>query len=162
MRSPSPIEPLLLLSCGNPSRGDDALGSELLDRLQAQLPPELQAQIALLTDFQLQIEQTLDMVGRRVVILADAALSGEAPFAWQRLTAESSTPIGFTTHHFTPRQLTNLFYQLYPAAEIEIWQLAIRGYAFELGAPLSPAAALNLDQSVAFLVEWLAARLGQL
>ena len=38
--------PLLILAVGNPSRGDDALGPMLLERLQAQSPQDVQPDVA--------------------------------------------------------------------------------------------------------------------
>ena len=51
---------VLLLAVGNPSRGDDALGPLLLDRLEADLTDAIAARrVELLADFQLQIDSKL-------------------------------------------------------------------------------------------------------
>ncbi|WP_462320608.1 hydrogenase maturation protease [Halochromatium sp.] len=72
--------PVLVFGYGNPSRGDDALGPRLIERLQGlqdrgQLPG-----VELLTDFQLQIEHVLDLVGRERVIFVDAAVGLSEPY----------------------------------------------------------------------------------
>ena len=69
--------PLLVLAVGNPSRGDDALGPLLLERLQAD-GWDAGGQVELLCDFQLQVEHTLDLQGRSAVLLVDAARPGVA------------------------------------------------------------------------------------
>ena len=58
--------PLLLLTCGNPSRGDDALGPELAR--QFELSDRFADCLEVLIDFQLQVEHALDLVDRRLVI----------------------------------------------------------------------------------------------
>ncbi|HRG96608.1 MAG TPA: hypothetical protein PLR99_10185, partial [Polyangiaceae bacterium] len=57
--------PLLFFGLGNPSRGDDALGPTLLERVGAALAPEIaRGEVELLAEFQLQPEHALDLVGR--------------------------------------------------------------------------------------------------
>ena len=59
---------LVIFAVGNPSRGDDALGPELLARLADWLAKQNPAvDVELVEDFQLQIEHALDVhrdVGR--------------------------------------------------------------------------------------------------
>ena len=52
MNGEATIAPVLVLTYGNPSRGDDALGTAMFDLLEEN-PPD---NVDLLTDFQLQIE----------------------------------------------------------------------------------------------------------
>ena len=54
--------PILIFTWGNPSRGDDALGPALYDLLESykRQTGEL-TEVELLTDFQLQIEHTVDL-----------------------------------------------------------------------------------------------------
>lgn len=66
--------PLLVLGWGNPSRGDDALGPMLVDALVAYAGRALPAgTVDCLSDYQLQIEHALDLVGRERVLFVDAA-----------------------------------------------------------------------------------------
>ncbi len=53
--------PTLVFACGNPSRGDDALGPELLRVLEQSCASGELSGIELLTDFQLQVEHALDL-----------------------------------------------------------------------------------------------------
>jgi hypothetical protein len=67
--------PLLVLAIGNPSRGDDALGP-LFASARGELARrrDRRGQVELLTDFQLQIEHALDLVGRARVVFVDASV----------------------------------------------------------------------------------------
>ena len=76
-----PANPDLIFTWGNPSRGDDALGPALYDLLQQE---ELN-RVDLLTDFQLQIEHSIDLEGRERVLFVDASTSAKAPFELSRL-----------------------------------------------------------------------------
>ena len=65
--------PVVILACGNPSRGDDALGPLLLEHLEAWLAAEgLSNGFELIGDFQLNIEHALDLAGRRLALFIDA------------------------------------------------------------------------------------------
>lgn len=81
------VIPVLVFGYGNPSRGDDALGPRLIERLQGLQDRGQLSGVELLTDFQLQIEHVLDLVGRERVILVDAALGLSEPY---RLTPVDS------------------------------------------------------------------------
>ena len=90
------VAPLLVFGWGNPSRGDDALGpllvEQLADRAQAQLPA---GRLECLTDFQLQVEHALDLVGRERVLFVDAAIGLQTPFAVSKV--HPAAVAGFTT-----------------------------------------------------------------
>jgi hydrogenase maturation protease len=150
--TPARVPGVLILACGNPSRGDDALGPALIERLAAspQVGAEPGQSFDLLTDFQLQIEHALDLKGRERVIFVDAALSGPEPFAWNWVVPDVAS--SFTTHAMSPGALLRVYGQVVGGPLPECRLLAIRGYSFELGAGLSPQAAANLDAAVAFLL----------
>ena len=87
---------LLIIGIGNPSRGDDAIGPVAIERLGALGLPDTE----LLTDFQLQVEYALDLVGRREVVFIDAAASGPAPFSFQ--PAAPVADASATSHALSP------------------------------------------------------------
>ncbi len=62
------LPPVLVLAWGNPSRGDDAIGPAFAQAVEAWCLPGVEV----LTDFQLQIEHSLDLSGRRCVLFVDA------------------------------------------------------------------------------------------
>lgn len=148
-----PVEapaPRLVLAVGNPSRGDDALGPRLVECLQACRL----AGVEWLTDFQLQVEHVLDLVGRQAVVFVDAAASGPEPYGFYPVTAREDA--SHSSHALTPQALLQTYLRLYgapPKAHV----LAIRGYDFSLGAGLSTRAQDNLAAAKTHLLEWLAA-----
>jgi len=139
---------ILIIGIGNPSRGDDALGPFLIERLEALWLPEVE----LLSDFQLQVEYALDLQGRRQVVFVDASLDAAAPFTFT--PAVAARDASFSSHELSPGAVLYTYRGLFgnpPPAYV----LAIRGYACELGADLSEAAKANLDAAFAFLRQWI-------
>lgn len=149
--------PVLILAWGNPSRGDDALGPRLIERLAALADPPLGARIELLTDFQLQIEHALDLVDRDLVVFADAASCGPEPFAFGTVDAGPAPTI--STHALPPGAVLDVYRRVVGGREPKCRVLGIRGYAFDLGTDLSPGALANLDAALVFLLDWLGRRL---
>jgi hydrogenase maturation protease len=145
--SPGPdIASRLVIGIGNPSRGDDAIGPLAIERLQALDLPGVE----LLTDFQLQVEHALDLIGRREVVFIDAAAGGSAPFRF-----ESSAPAAdasATSHALSPAAVLEAFRRVTEEPLPSAFVLAVRGYDFELGAPMSAAAARNLDAAMEMLI----------
>jgi hydrogenase maturation protease len=143
-----------VLACGNPSRGDDALGPLLIERLVKLQRAGRLGQVDLLNDFQLQVEHALDLQGRELVLFVDAAVSGPEPF---NLGPVGPAPeIGYTTHAMTPDAVLRVFEQVTDQDAPPARLLAIRGYRFELGRPLTRPARENLDEAVGFLLRLLA------
>lgn len=153
------MAPLLIIAIGNPSRGDDALGPALLERLDA-CGVQADGRVELLTDFQLQVEHALDLAGRQAVLFIDAALPGSARTAANaaegvsltRISADTAAPL--TSHALRPQavlQVCSALKQPVPPA----WLLAIEGESFELGAAMSQAARSRLAQAVAVVHGWI-------
>ena len=142
--------PVLVIGIGNPSRGDDAIGPLAIERLEAMALPGVE----LLTDFQLQVEHALDLVGRSEVVFVDATVAGEGPFSLE--TVAPAADLSATTHALAPAAVLDVYRQ-YTDAPLPVARvLAVRGFDFELGAPLSDAAARNLEAALEVLVAHLA------
>ncbi len=144
--------PLLIFAYGNPSRGDDALGPQLLDLLaesRAQYPgwPEFE----LVTDFQLQVEHAVDLEGRDLALFVDASVSCPAPFLLSPL--QPAQDARYTTHEMSPQAVLHVFEQVYQKPAPPSFLLSVRGESFELGEPLSRAAVENRDAALALLVQ---------
>ncbi|MDP2824865.1 MAG: hydrogenase maturation protease [Sulfuritalea sp.] len=142
--------PVLIFGWGNPSRGDDALGPLLIDRIAALELPGVEC----LTDFQLQVEHALDLENRRRILFVDASLDAVAPFAVKLL--EPTRDASFTTHAMTPEAVMQVYVELHDEAPPPCTLLAIRGEGFELGEEITPAAASHLDAALAWARTWLA------
>lgn len=134
--------PLLIFAYGNPSRGDDALGPLLIERLEALQPADTE----LLTDFQLQVEHAADLLGRELVLFVDASVSCPPPYVFSRL--DPARDNSFTSHAMSPAAVLHAYRELYGEPP-PTWLLAVRGYCFELGEPLSEAASANLEAALA-------------
>ncbi len=144
--------PLLVFAYGNPSRGDDALGPQLLDlladqRLRHPEWPELE----LLTDFQLQVEHAVDLENRELILFIDASISCPAPCVLSRLQA--ARDIRYTTHEMSPEAVLHVFEKIFHRPAPPAFMLAVRGESFNLGEPLTPEALDNRDAALALLVQ---------
>ncbi len=148
---------MLIFAWGNPSRGDDALGPALIERIAAALPahPEW-GEVGLLTDFQLQPEHAFDLEGRSRVLFVDADASCAAPFVFDRLRPQPG--FGYTTHAMKPEALLAVFRQVIGREPPPAWLLRLRGTSFELGEPLGAEAAENLEAAVDFVESLLSGR----
>lgn len=141
---------ILILACGNPSRGDDALGPLFLERLEAMRGRYGWDDLELLTDFQLQIEHAIDLEDRALVLFVDADVSCPPPYRFSRLQPASDA--SYTSHALSPAAVLHVYTQVHHTAPPPAFQLAIRGEHFTLGDPLSAAAEAHL----AAALEWVA------
>ena len=142
-----PLPPILVIGVGNPSRGDDALGPLAVARV-AEL--ELST-VTVLTDFQLAPEHSLDIIERELVVFVDATVQGDGPYTFTPVVAKHDDSV--TTHALSPSAVLDTFLHVTGLPVPPAYVLAIRGYDFELGAPLSPRATANLELAVAALIE---------
>ena len=148
--------PLLVFGYGNPSRGDDALGPALIQRLmdlQTEGLPAARTQlqgVELLTDFQLQPEHALDLAGREAVFLVDADASMDAPYRLEPILTDQAP--SYTTHEMSPGALLWVYARIGLGSPPPSFLLRIRGFRFDLGSPLSPGARDNLELALAFLL----------
>lgn len=146
------VAPWLVLAVGNPSRGDDALGPALLERLRS-AGLDGAGDVELLTDFQLQVEHALDLQGRRGVLFVDAARPGAAAGATVTpIRADARVPPA--SHALRPQAVLRVAEHMNGGAP-PAWQLAIEGQSFALGDGLSAAAERHLEDALALALDWL-------
>jgi hydrogenase maturation protease len=142
--------PVVVFAIGNPSRGDDALGPLLLDRLSGWIDQQgLADRFDLVEDFQLQIEHALDLQGREVALFVDAGEQTPGPFQFYPVAAANG-PL-HTTHQLPPEAVLQVYSLTETSPAPPAFTLCIRGERFELGEALSPAAEENLESAFAFL-----------
>lgn len=149
--------PVLIFACGNPSRGDDALGPAFLDAIRDGHQPDpgqAPGSIELLAEFQLQVEHALDLAGRRQIVFVDAGAGTLAPFGWREVRPGRDS--SFTSHALSPEALLQAFVDVFGESPPPACVLVIRGYEFELGHALSPKAKHNLGMAIDFFSKWLA------
>ncbi len=184
------MAPILIFGYGNPARGDDALGPELIQRLEryqaARAVSEPAVEMApgvgpgltrarrarrarcapavdperpgsapweLLTDYQLQLEHALDLVGRARVILVDADASLTVPYRLEPVSPDRDA--SYCTHALSPGALLWVYTQIGGGPPPPCCLLRIRGYHFALGAPLSTRARANLARAEALVLDYL-------
>ena len=59
---------IIILGCGNPSRGDDAMGPALLERVVRWICLHSDKSVAAVEDFQFQVEHSLDLEGQDLAL----------------------------------------------------------------------------------------------
>ncbi len=143
----------LVFAWGNPSRGDDALGPLFAEAVQAMNLPQVEC----LTDFQLQIEHSLDLLGRRRILFVDASCGVadgvQPPFHCAPL--QPARDSSYTTHAMSPAALLQVFTDVQGHAPPPSWLLAIPGESWELGQPPTVAAQERLAQALDWAAQWL-------
>ncbi|MGE0042927.1 MAG: hydrogenase maturation protease [Vicinamibacterales bacterium] len=145
----TPLARVVVLGCGNPSRGDDALGPALMARVAAWVACRPGRPVEAVEDFQLQVEHTLDLCERDLALFVDAVAGGPAAVRLRR--AWPARAGGVSTHALAPEALLHAYSTLGRGAPPPAYVLAVRGRAFDLGAPLTPEAARNLETAWAVL-----------
>jgi hydrogenase maturation protease len=143
----APREPrILVLGYGNPGRQDDGLGPAIAAGIGRLGWPNLSA----FDNYQLNIEDAMDVAEYDVVWFVDAARSGPSPYAVRELKPTST--IEFTTHIVRPEAILAIARQLYGGSP-RAFLLAVRGYEFEFIEALTPAATDNLSAALAMLTD---------
>ncbi len=138
---------IVIFACGNPSRGDDALAPCLISQL-----PHFQ-DVVIVEDFQLQIEHALDLQHTTQAIFIDATVSGESPFSFYPI--QPSNQVSYTSHALSPEEVLGVYQKTFQIPPPPSFILAIRGYSFELGDPLSDLAQQNLQAALSFLCRFI-------
>jgi len=144
---------LVVFAWGNPSRGDDALGPEFLQRAEVMAPPAPH-DVEFVTDFQLQPEHCTDLAGRDLALFVDASREAPAPFAFGAVAPARDRT--FTSHAMSPGALLAAYGEAFGQPPPPAFVLAIRGERFELGAPMGATTREHLRQAVAFYERLLA------
>jgi len=141
---------ILIFGYGNPGRGDDALGPELVAAIEAMHLPDVEC----LSDMQLQVEHVTDLTGRDKIIFVDADVSSQAPYQLETISAEKDD--SYTSHAMTPQALLHAYDRVYRRASPPARTLHIRGYQFELGQTLSSPAKDNLQAAITLISDCVA------
>ena len=135
---------VLVLGYGNPGRQDDGLGPALALAVEDLGWPGLTA----FDNYQLNIEDALEVACHDVVWFVDATKQGLAPYAVHPIAP--ALTIDFTSHLMRPKTILAIARQYYDAAP-QAFLLAIRGYEFEFIEQLTPLATANLHAAMEML-----------
>lgn len=145
---------IVVFGYGNPGRGDDALGPLLLERAEAWAGLHPGTDLALVGDFQLQIEHAEDLHGRSIALFLDADASCPPPFSFRRIGPVRDE--SYTTHELSPESVLDVFRSVHARTPPPAFVLSVAASRFELGEPLSEEAAGNLERAWSFLDDLLA------
>lgn len=133
----------LIFGVGNSSRGDDALGQMLVEKMDAWRDMHQPAvHLMLLTDFQWQIEHALDLRDIDVALFVDASLMKEQAVTIRRVYPQFDAT--YSTHALSPACVLAVAEKIGLKVP-EAWVVGIAGEDFSLGAPLSELACNALD-----------------
>ena len=140
---------ILLTAWGNSSRGDDALGPALLQRLEAwALSSGIAERFEWVEDFQLQIDHALDLEGKTLALYIDAGQNTPAPFSFTRILPLKQP--WHTTHAMPPESVLAVFEHIHQKPPCPAFALCLRGDDFEIREGLSPTAQNHLEAALAF------------
>ncbi len=135
---------VLFYGIGNVGREDDGLGIYFIDVLEKiNLSPNIKLQ----SNYQLNIEDALEISNYDLVIFIDATQSPEAKTPCEFLELQSSSEISFTTHAMSMESVLGLCEQLYNKKP-KSYLLAIPGYEWGINNQLSTRAKSNLMESI--------------
>lgn len=130
---------VVVFAVGNPSRGDDAIGPQLLAELEARALPD----VRLVGEFQLQIEHALDLDDADLALFIDAGTGTPGPFRFYEIAPRANWQV--SSHAIAPDAVLQVFADLRRRPPPPAFVLCVRGEAFELGEGLSAAARQHLD-----------------
>lgn len=137
---------ILIMGYGNPAREDDGLGPAAAEYIESLSLDGVTAD----ANYQLSIEDAAEVAEHDCSVFVDAAVEGEEPFYFKRLTPD--TVWQFTSHSVNPETVAALAKDLFGAGK-ECYLLGIRGYSFEMFKEgLTEKAAANLEKAKEFLV----------
>ncbi len=140
---------LIVLAWGNISRGDDAAGPVLAEKIQ-QLNLD---GVVLQEDLQLNIEHVMDLRSQTPVLFIDASCKPRQGFYLERISAEPDNSI--STHSVSPGALLHLFEKTHGSSAPEAFMLHISGKEFELGKSVSQHTRSALDLAWKYLQDLL-------
>ena len=92
---------------------------------------------------QLAPEHALDLEGRERVIFVDAGKGTLDPYELRRV--EPKADFSYTSHAMSPEAVLATYARVTGTPPPESWVLCVRGESFELGEPLSAAAAEKME-----------------
>ena len=116
---------VFVIGFGNPAREDDGLGPAAAEIVERSNIDGVEVDI----DYQLSVEHAADIDGYPMVVFIDAAISGEEPYVFERVTSKHVD--SFSSHSVSPEQVLGLAEKLFDA-RTEGYVLGIRGYSFDM------------------------------
>ena len=141
----NPFPKVLFIGYGNPGRLDDGLGPALAARIEALSLKGMTVE----AEYQLAVENAYDVSIHDIVIFADAAVRGKAPFFFKGIHPRS--PLSLGSHSVSPEAVLFFAERLFHS-RARGYVLGIRGYEFNgYNERLSERAEKNLEEAFDFV-----------
>ncbi|MCB0657808.1 MAG: hydrogenase maturation protease [Saprospiraceae bacterium] len=137
-------ERILVIGIGNSARQDDGVGWKFLELIDALGLPLEYREV-----YQLQIEDASLITGFDKIIFVDSHVD-QIKGGYQLEPVFPLEDATWTTHTLSPAGLMHLAEQLFDHTP-EAWLLAITGYRWDLGEPMTADAKANLFEAFEFL-----------
>jgi hydrogenase maturation protease len=136
---------VLIIGYGNPGRLDDGLGPAFAEAIQQYNINGVDTE----SNYQLTVEDAVDIAEHDIVIFADADVKGPEPFYFKKITP--AAVVNLSSHSIKPKSLIGLVKESFNK-EVEAYVLGIRGYEFNnFEEKLSEKAVANLNKAVDFI-----------
>ena len=143
----NPFPKVLFIGYGNPGRLDDGLGPALAARIEALSLKGMTVE----AEYQLAVENAYDVSIHDIVIFADAAVRGKAPFFFKGIHPRS--PLSLGSHSVSPEAVLFFAERLFHS-RARGYVLGIRGYEFNgYNERLSERAEKNLEEAFHFVAK---------
>ena len=140
---------VLITAWGNTSRGDDALGPALLQRLQAWADSSgIAGRFEWVEDFQLQIDHALNLEGKTLALYIDAGQNTATPFSFLPISPLQQP--WHTTHAMPPESVLAVFERMAKKPPCPAFTLCLKGEDFGIREKLSAAAQNHLESALVF------------
>jgi hydrogenase maturation protease len=136
---------VLIYGYGNPGRQDDGLGVALAEKLEERAARAGATHLFFDSNYQLNIEDALDLRAHDLVLFADASMEDVEEFIVTHV--EPSPEAEFTMHAVSPAFVLDVCRRLYGPPP-PTYLLHIRGYAWELREGCTPKALVNLEKAI--------------
>ena len=146
---------VLVYGYGNPGRQDDALGNEMVNKIEEWAVKHKIGNIETDSNYQLNVEDAEKISQKDVVIFVDASQEDIHEFKFTHLEA-SSEKVEFTMHSVSPEYVLHVCNDLFKKTP-RTCLLGIKGYEWDFKEGLSDNAKLNLEQAFQFLTRKLEA-----
>ncbi len=144
---------VLIYGYGNPGRQDDALGNEMVNKVQEWVEEHHLVCMETDSNYQLNIEDAEKISDWEIVVFVDASKEGIHEYKFCKIQPQEDK-VEFTMHAVSPSYVLHLSEKLFNKKP-EAYILGIKGYEWELEEGLSDNAKLNLEQGFQFLTRQL-------
>jgi len=142
---------ILIYGYGNPGRQDDGLGAAFIAAIEKWVVEKKVENIALDTNYQLNIEDAHLISAYDKVIFIDATIEPIESYSFTKVIP-SDAKVEFTMHAVSPAFVVDLCQKIF-GNTTEAWLLHLKGYQWEFEERLSDQAKENLSAALNFFYE---------